>query len=312
LKKISIVTACYNEEENVIELINRVRKVMELHSSKYDYEHIFIDNASEDTTVELLKAEASRDSRIKIIVNSRNFGHVRSPSYALLQAEGDATISLVSDLQDPPEMITDFLEKWEDGNDIVIAVKAKTEETGLMSIVRDVYYRVLHRLSEVRIFKNFTGFGLFDKKVIFALRQMNDPYPFFRGMLAEVGYKVYELPYNQPSRVRGITKNNFYSLYDMGVLGIISNSKVPLRLAIFIGAISATLSLLVGVVYLVLKLIFWDEMSAGMAPLIIVMSFMLSILLFFLGLIGEYVGAIYTQVLNRPLVFIKERVNFDK
>lgn len=312
MKKISIVTACYNEEENVIELINRVRKVMERYSYKYDYEHIFIDNASEDKTVDLLKSEASIDKRIKIIVNSRNFGHVRSPSYALLQAKGDAVISIVADLQDPPEIIDKFIEKWEDGNDIVIAVKDKTEEVGLMSTIRSVYYKIVHRLSEVRIFKNFTGFGLFDKKVIEALRLMDDPYPFFRGMLAEVGYKVYELPYNQPSRVRGITKNNFYSLYDMGVLGIISNSKVPLRLAIFIGAISATLSLLVGVVYLVLKLIFWDEMSIGMAPLIIVMSFMLSILLFFLGLIGEYVGAIYTQVLNRPLVFIKERVNFDK
>jgi glycosyltransferase involved in cell wall biosynthesis len=311
LKKISIVTACYNEEENVIELINRVRKIMESLSSKYDYEHIFIDNASEDKTVDLLKSEANLDRRIKIIVNSRNFGHVRSPSYALLQAEGDVVISLVADLQDPPEMITDFLEKWEDGNDIVIAVKAKTEETGFMSIVRSIYYRVLHKLSEVRTFKNFTGFGLFDKKVILALRQMSDPYPFFRGMLAEVGYKVYELPYNQPGRVRGITKNNFYSLYDMGVLGIISNSKIPLRLAIFIGAISATLSFLVGLVYLVLKLIYWNEMSIGIAPLMIIVSFMLSILLFFLGLIGEYVGAIYTQVLNRPLVFVKERVNFD-
>ena len=311
MKKISIVTACYNEEENVIELINRVRKIMESLSSKYDYEHIFIDNASEDKTVDLLKSEANSDRRIKIIVNSRNFGHVRSPSYALLQAEGDVVISLVADLQDPPEMITDFLEKWEDGNDIVIAVKAKTEETGFMSIVRSIYYRVLHKLSEVRTFKNFTGFGLFDKKVILALRQMSDPYPFFRGMLAEVGYKVYELPYNQPGRVRGITKNNFYSLYDMGVLGIISNSKIPLRLAIFIGAISATLSFLVGLVYLVLKLIYWNEMSIGIAPLMIIVSFMLSILLFFLGLIGEYVGAIYTQVLNRPLVFVKERVNFD-
>lgn len=312
MKKISIVTACYNEEENVIELINRVREVMEAHSSKYDYEHIFIDNASEDDTVDLLKAEASRDKRIKIIVNSRNFGHVRSPSYALLEAKGEAVISLVADLQDPPEIISKFLKKWEDGNDIVIAVKAKTEETGLMSILRNAYYRILYKLSEVRTFKNFTGFGLFDKKVISALRQMNDPYPFFRGMLAEVGYKVYELPYSQPSRVRGITKNNFYSLYDMGVLGIISNSKVPLRLAIFIGAISAVLSFLIGLAYLALKLIYWNEMSLGMAPLIIVVSFMLSVLLFFLGLMGEYVGAIYTQVLNRPLVFVKERVNFDK
>jgi glycosyltransferase involved in cell wall biosynthesis len=312
MKKISIVTACYNEEENVNELIDRVRKVMKLHSSKYEYEHIFIDNASDDNTVELLKTEAKKDINIKIIVNSRNFGHVRSPTYALLQAEGDAVISVVADLQDPPEMITDFLEKWEDGNDIVVAIKATTEETGLMPLVRGAYYKVLQNLSEVRVFRNFTGFGLFDKKVIAALRQMSDPYPFFRGMLAEVGYKIYELPYNYPSRTRGMTKNNFYSLYDLGVLGIISNSKIPLRLAIFIGAISAMLSFFVGLTYLVYKLVYWNELTVGVAPLMILMSFMLSVLLFFLGLIGEYVGAIYTQVLNRPLVFVKERINFDK
>jgi len=312
VKKISIVTACYNEEETVIELINRVRKVMKLHSSRYDYEHIFIDNASEDKTVDLLKAEANSDAKIKIIVNSRNFGHIRSPTYALLQAEGDAVISLVADLQDPPEMITDFLEKWEDGNDIVMAVKITTDETGLMPLVRIAYYKVLQKLAEVRVVQNFTGFGLFDKKVISALRQINDPYPFFRGLLAEVGYKIYKLPYHQPNRSRGVTKNNFYSLYDMGVLGIISNSKVPLRLAILIGALSAVLSFLIGVIYLGLKVMYWNEMIIGIAPLVILISFMLSIILLFLGLIGEYIGAIYTQVLNRPLVFEKERINFEK
>jgi len=312
VKKISIVTACYNEEETVIELINRVRKVMKLHSSRYDYEHIFIDNASEDKTVDLLKAEANSDAKIKIIVNSRNFGHIRSPTYALLQAEGDAVISLVADLQDPPEMITDFLEKWEDGNDIVMAVKITTDETGLMPLVRIAYYKVLQKLAEVRVVQNFTGFGLFDKKVISALRQINDPYPFFRGLLAEVGYKIYELPYHQPNRSRGVTKNNFYSLYDMGVLGIISNSKIPLRLAILLGALSAVLSFLIGVIYLGLKVIYWNEMIIGIAPLVILISFMLSIILLFLGLIGEYIGAIYTQVLNRPLVFEKERINFEK
>ena len=312
MKKISIVTACYNEQENVIELINRVKKVMKPHLSRYNYEHIFIDNASDDKTVDLIKAEAASDRKIKIIVNSRNFGHIRSPTYALLQAEGDAVISLAADLQDPPEMITNFLEKWEDGNDIVMAVKITTDETGLMPLVRIAYYKVLQKLAEVRVVQNFTGFGLFDKKVISALRQINDPYPFFRGLLAEVGYKVYELPYHQPNRSRGVTKNNFYSLYDMGVLGIISNSKVPLRLAILIGALSAVLSFLIGVIYLGLKVIYWNEMIIGIAPLVILISFMLSIILLFLGLIGEYIGAIYTQVLNRPLVFEKERINFEK
>lgn len=312
-KKLCIVSGCYNEAENVEELVARVRHVMVNKLPNYDYEYVFIDNASEDNTVALLKQMAAEDKRIKIIVNSRNFGHVRSPSYALLYATGDAdaVISLVSDLQDPPEMLPELVKKWEEGNDLVLAIKAQSEEHGLMFKVREAYYNLLSRLSEVQIFKNFTGFGLFDKKVVAALRQMNDPYPFFRGMLAEAGYKVYRLPYNQPVRIRGVTKNNFYSLYDMGILGIISNSKVPLRMAIFTGVVAGFISLLVGVVYGFMKLIYWDEMSLGVAPLVVLMSFMFSILLFFIGIIGEYIGAIYTQVLNRPLVFVKEQINFD-
>jgi len=309
--KISIVTACFNEEDNVLELIMRVRKVMKLDLPEYDYEHIFIDNSSDDKTVELLKEEAENDKHIKIIVNSRNFGHVRSPSYALLYAKGDAVISLVADLQDPPEMIPKFVKKWEEGFEIVAAIKTESEEKGLMSKVRKIYYSFLDKISEVHIFKNFTGFGLFDQKVISAIRQMNDPYPFFRGLLAEAGFKVYKLPYSQPMRFKGITKNNFYSLYDMGILGIISNSKVPLRMAIFIGFMAGVLSFIIGFTYLLLKLIYWDEMTIGLAPIVIGFSFMFSILLFFIGIIGEYIGAIYTQVLNRPLVFVKEKINFD-
>jgi len=314
MKKLCVVSACYNESENVEELITRVRHVMANELPNYDYDHVFIDNASEDNTVPLLKTMAALDKRIKIIVNSRNFGHVRSPSYALLHATSgaDAVISLVSDLQDPPEMLPEFVKNWELGNDLVLAVKAKSEEHGFMFKVREAYYTLLSRLSEVEIFKNFTGFGLFDKKVITALRQMNDPYPFFRGMLAEAGFKVCRLPYDQPVRIRGVTKNNFYSLYDMAILGIISNSKVPLRLAIFTGALAGFFSLLVGFIYGFLKFIYWDEMSLGIAPLVILFSLMFSILLFFIGIIGEYIGAIYTQVLNRPLVFIKERINFDE
>jgi len=309
--KISIVTACFNEEDNVLELIMRVRKVMKLDLPEYDYEHIFIDNSSDDKTVELLKEEAENDKHIKIIVNSRNFGHVRSPSYALLYAKGDAVISLVADLQDPPEMIPKFVKKWEEGFEIVAAIKTESEEKGLTSKVRKIYYSFLDKISEVHIFKNFTGFGLFDQKVISAIRQMNDPYPFFRGLLAEAGFKVYKLPYSQPMRFKGITKNNFYSLYDMGILGIISNSKVPLRMAIFIGFMAGVLSFIIGFTYLLLKLIYWDEMTIGLAPIVIGFSFMFSILLFFIGIIGEYIGAIYTQVLNRPLVFVKEKINFD-
>lgn len=310
MKKISIVTACYNEEENVEELYNQVKKVMNTQVSQYAYEHIFIDNASEDTTVSILKKIAADDKNVKIIVNSRNFGHIKSPTHGLFQATGDAIISVVADLQDPPELIPVFIQEWENGFDIVLAQKKESEEHGLMFKIRELYYDLLHKVSEVKTFKNVTGFGLYDKKVMDSIKSMNDPYPFFRGMLAEVGFNVKQIPYNQPVRIRGVTKNNFYSLYDMGILGIISNSKVPLRMAIFLGAFFGIVSFLVGIGYLIAKLIWWNSMSIGMAPLIIMSSFMFSVMLFFIGLIGEYIGAIYTQVLNRPLVFEKERINF--
>lgn len=311
MKKISIVTACYNEEENVVELIQRVRDIMTEQLSQYDYEHIFIDNASQDNTVTLLKQEAANDKRVKVIVNSRNFGHIRSPSYALLEAKGDAVISLVADFQDPPEMIPQFVEKWEEGYETVVAIKEDSDESGVMFKLREFYYKILYKVSEVEVFKSFTGFGLFDQKVIAAIRKIDDPSPFFRGLLAEVGYKVYRIPYHQPGRKRGITKNNFYSLYDMGILGIISNSKIPLRMAILVGFASGVLSVIIGFYYLVMKLLFWNEMALGMAPVLVLVSFLFSIILMFLGIIGEYIGAIYTQVLNRPLVFVKERINFD-
>jgi len=311
MKRISIVTACYNEEENVEELYSQVKEVMDKQLSRYLYEHIFIDNSSEDRTVEILKKIASKDKNVKIIVNSRNFGHIKSPTHALFQATGDAVISVVADLQDPPEMIPEFIKKWEGGFDIVLAVKKDSEENSIMFKIREFYYALLSKLSEVRIFKNCTGFGLYDRKVMDSLKTMDDPYPFFRGMLAEVGFSVSMIPYNQPVRVRGITKNNFYSLYDMGMLGIINNSKVPLRMAIFIGLFFGVASFFVGIGYFIAKIMFWDTMSLGVAPLIIMTSFMFSILLFFIGIIGEYIGAIYTQVLKRPLVFEKERINFE-
>jgi glycosyltransferase involved in cell wall biosynthesis len=311
MKKISIVTACYNEEENVKELYSQVKEVMDKKISNYTYEHIFIDNSSQDKTVDILKDIASKDKNVKIIVNSRNFGHIKSPTHALFQATGDAVISVVADLQDPPELIVDFVKKWEEGNDIVLAVKKDSEEPGMIFKVRGLYYQLLSNLSEVRIFKNSTGFGLFDRKVMNALKSMDDPYPFFRGMLAEAGYDVAFVAYNQPVRIKGVTKNNFYSLYDMGMLGIINNSKIPLRLATFIGVFFGILSALVGVGYFVAKILYWDTMSLGTAPLLIMTSFMFSIMLFFIGIIGEYIGAIYTQVLKRPLVFEKERINFD-
>jgi len=310
MKLISIVTPCYNEEGNVGKLYEMVKDIMESKLSNYSYEHIFIDNASEDNTIKVLKKIAYEDKNIKIIVNSRNFGHMRSPVYGMFQASGDAVILIVSDLQDPPEVIPQFIEKWEKGDDIVLAIKNSSEESKLMFSIRKFYYGILSRLSEIDVFQNFTGFGLYDRKVMDSIKQLKDPYPFFRGMVAEVGFKVAKINYIQPARQKGITKNNFYTLYDIGILGIISNSKIPLRMAIFIGFTFGMLSFLIGIGYFVAKLLYWETMTFGTAPLIIITSFMFSIMLFFIGIVGEYIGAIYTQLLNRPLVFEKERVNF--
>ncbi|HWQ27116.1 MAG TPA: glycosyltransferase family 2 protein [Chlorobaculum sp.] len=311
MKKISVVTACYNEEENIREVYTQVRDVVEKTLKEYAYEHIFIDNASTDKTVSILREIAVADDRVKVIVNSRNYGHIRSPYHGLIQADGDVVISIVADLQDPPEMIVDFVKKWEDGYDIVIAVKNQSLENRIMYSIRTMYYRLLKKLSDVKIYENFTGFGLYDKKIIQILRAIDDPYPFFRGIISELGFKVATVNYTQPRRERGITKNNFFTLYDMGILGIISNSKVPLRIATFFGFILSFISLLSGIGFLVGKLLFWNTFQAGIAPMLIGNFFLFGVLLFFIGILGEYVGAIYTQVLARPRVYEQERINFD-
>lgn len=311
MKKIVVVTACYNEEENIGHVYQRVKTVFQSSLQRYAYEHLFIDNASEDDTVSILKKIAADDSNVKIIVNSRNFGHIRSPYHGLIQADGDAVISIVADLQDPPEMIPEMVSKWENGAHIVVAVKQESKEHPLMFRIRKLYYGLLKQLSDVSIIQNYTGFGLYDRKIIEILKNIPDPYPFFRGIIAEIGFRVERIPYSQPRRERGITKNNFFTLYDMGILGIISNSKVPLRLATFFGFILAFFSLMAGIGFLIGKLLFWNTFQAGIAPLLIGNFFLFGVLLFFIGILGEYVGAIYTQVLSRPRVFESERINFD-
>lgn len=311
-KLISLVTPCYNEEENITKVYEQVKTLIEEQLNDYVYEHIFIDNASTDQTVELLKDIAKKDKNVKIIVNSRNFGHIRSPVYAMMQAGGDIVISLVADLQDPPEMIVDFIRANEEGYNIVLAIKVNSQEKRLMYKARSLYYRLLNRITDTEIYENYTGFGLYDRKTIEALRRMPDAYPFFRGMISEIGYKVKKIPYNQPVRVKGVTKNNFYTLYDIGILGLINNSKVLLRLSIFIGFIVGFLSIIVGVFYFVRKLMYWESFSLGLAPMLIGGSLMFSVVLFFIGILGEYTGQIYTQTLNRPLVFEKERINFEE
>ena len=310
-KLISIVTACYNEEENIKEVYEQVKNIVSDQLSDYKYEHIFIDNASTDRTIQLLKNIAKNDKNVKIIINSRNFGHIRSPVYAIMQANGDIVISLVADLQDPPGMIVDFIRAYEKGYNIVLGIKDSSQENSLMFKVRRLYYNVLKKISDTEIYENYTGFGLYDKKTIKALNKMPDAYPFFRGMIGEIGYRVKKISYSQPVRVNGITKNNFYTLYDIGILGLINNSKVLLRLSIFIGFVVGLVSIIVGIFYFVMKLMYWNSLSLGIAPMIIGGSLMFSMLLFFIGILGEYTGQIYTQSLNRPLVFEKERINFD-
>ena len=310
LKRISVVTPCFNEEENVKELYEQVKAVF-CDLPQFDYEHIFIDNASKDRTVTILKEMAQKDRRVKIIVNTRNFGNIRSPHHALLQAKGDAVISIVADLQDPPVMIKEFIKKWEEGYKIVIGVKTQSEESKLFFAIRKAYYNLVGRLSEIELIKNFTGFGLYDQIVIETLRRIEDPYPYFRGLVCDIGFERAVIEYVQPSRKRGFTKNNFYTLYDTAMLGITNHSKVPLRLATMTGFFVALISLLVALGYLGYKLIFWENFQVGMAPLVIGLFFFSSVQLIFIGIIGEYIGAIHTQVLKRPLVIEKERINFD-
>jgi glycosyltransferase involved in cell wall biosynthesis len=309
-KLISVVTACFNEEENVQTVYERVRNVMALEPA-YRYEHLFIDNASRDATVAILKRIAASDPNVKIIVNARNFGTIRSPTHALFQAHGDAVISLVADLQDPPEMIPQLLRQWENGFSMVLCIKRTSQENGLMFWLRTRYYKLAERLSSIETIQNFTGFGLFDRRVMDVAKSFGDPYPFFRGMLAEIGLPSTKIYYDQPVRWRGITKHNWYMLYDIGILGIINHSKVPLRLAVFAGGIGAAFSFLVAMGYLLAKLLFWSTFSLGLAPIVIGVYFIASLQLVFLGVLGEYVGAIFTQVQNRPYVTELERVNFS-
>ncbi len=311
-KKISVISSAYNEQENVQELYNRVKTIMAPYADKYDYEQLVLDNASTDDTLTELRKIAAQDKNFKVIVNARNFGHIRSPYYGILQCGGDAVIYLASDLQDPPELIPQFIEKWEQGYPIVLGQKQQSKESPLFFLVRKVYYWLLNLVNDsgAQLPANCTGFGLFDKQVIEQLRVLNDPYPYLRGLVCELGYAKALVPFTQPTRKRGLTKNNFYTLYDNAMIGFTNHSKVPLRLAAMGGFVLGTISFLLATIYLVLKLLFWNRFPLGTAPLLLAVLFFASVQLFFLGILGEYIGAILTQVLKRPLVIEKERINF--
>jgi glycosyltransferase involved in cell wall biosynthesis len=310
MKLISIVTPTFNEQDNVMAVYERVKEVF-TGLRGYRYEHIFIDNHSTDKTVSIVKSICALDGNIKLIVNARNFGPVRSTYYGNLQAYGDAVIHLVADLQDPPEMIGELICKWEEGFRVVVGVKSASHESALMFAIRRAYYNFVTKIADVILIKNFTGFGLYDQSVIQILREIDDPYPYFRGLISEIGFEVAQIQYVQPSRKKGVTSTNFYSLYDQAMLGITSHSKLPIRLATMFGFALSGLGLLIAMVYMVLKLVFWAEFPLGVAPVLIGLFFFSSVQLFFIGLLGEYIVSIHTQVKRRPLVIEKERVNFD-
>ncbi len=310
MKKISVLIPCYNEEENV-ELISRaVVETMERDLPSYDYELIFIDNDSRDNTRPILRRLCEENGRIKAIFNARNFGQFNSPYYGMLQAGGDCVIEMVADFQDPVELIPQYVRCWEEGYKIVIGIKTSSKENPIMYFLRSMYYKVIKKLSDVEQIEHFTGSGLYDRDFIEVLRSLDDPTPFLRGIVAELGYKRKEIFYQQPKRRAGKTHNNFYRLYDAAMLSITSYTKVGLRLATFVGGLSVIFSLLIAAVYLVMKLIWWDRFPAGMAPMLIGMLFLGSVQIFFIGMVGEYVLSINQRVMRRPLVIEEERLNF--
>jgi len=312
MKKISIVIPCYNEEANVKPMGEAVVELFATQLTEYDYELIFIDNDSKDRTREILKYICQENKKIKAIFNAKNFGQFNSPYYGMQQTSGDCTILMVADFQDPLDMIPKFIVEWEKGYKIVNGIKTSSRENPIMYRLRTMYYKLIKKFSDVDQIEHFTGFGLYDKSFMDVLRDLKDPTPFLRGIVAELGYKRKEIPYEQPQRRAGKTSNNFMRLYDAAMLSITSYTKIGLRLCTFFGMMIAGGSALVGLIYLIMKLIMWENFTAGMAPVLIGMFFLGAIQLFFLGFIGEYVLSINQRVMNRPLVIEEERINFDE
>ncbi len=311
MKKISVVVPCYNEEENVenicIAITNELEKL-----TNYDYELIFIDNDSKDKTRKLIEKQCNSNKKVKAIFNARNFGQFNSPYYAMLNSTGDCTILICADFQDPIEMIPQFIKEWENGYKIVIGIKETSQENKAMYFLRSCYYKIIKKFSNTEQIEHFTGFGLYDKKFIDVLRNLDDRTPYLRGIVSELGFKRKEIPYKQAKRKAGKTHNNFYTLYDAAMLGFTSYTKIGLRLATFFGMIVGALSFIVGLVYLVLKLIYWDRFVAGMTPMLIGIFFLGALQLFFIGFLGEYILSINQRLMKRPLVVEEKRINFEK
>ncbi len=310
MTKISVVVGCYNEEEN-IQLLYHTLVATFTKVEDCEWDLLFIDNGSKDKSRQILHELAESDLRVKVIFNVRNFGHIRSPYYGMLQSSGDAVVAMACDFQDPPELIPRFIAEWRAGFKCVLGVKKVKQGDSWSGRLRKLYYRLTQRLSDTPLYEGFTGFGLYDRDIIEWMRRIDDPYPYFRGLIADLGYPAAQVPFEQPPRKHGSTKNNFYTLYDLAMLGITSHSKVPLRLATMLGFMIAFLSLFVAVGYFIAKLLFWNYFSVGIAPVIIAIFFFSAVQLIFIGIVGEYVGAIHTQVMKRPLVVEQERFNFE-
>lgn len=314
MKKISVMIPCFNENENVIPISETVVSILEKELSSYDYEIVFIDNASTDGTRDKLRYICSQNHKIKAIFNVTNFGQFNSPFYGMCQCTGDCVVTLCCDFQDPPEMIPKFVEKWEQGHRVVSGVKTSSKENPIVYLMRSVYYRMIKRMSSVKMIEHFTGFGLYDKTFIALLKELDDPIPFIRGIVAEYGegFNMTQIEYEQPKRRAGKTHNNFYTLYDAAMLSITSYTKVGLRVATFFGIGCSALSIVIAIYYLIMKLINWYNFDAGMAPVVIGVFLLGGLQLFFIGLVGEYILNINTRVIHRPIVVEEERINFDE
>jgi glycosyltransferase involved in cell wall biosynthesis len=311
MKTISLFTPCYNEEGNIYELYQRVTEIMKS-LPEYEYEYIFIDNCSLDNTPNILRKICNEDKRIKAIFNVRNFGPSRSGSYGFFQTTGDVSICLACDFQDPPELIPDFIKKWEEGYKVVWGKKTDSEESKFMYHVRNLYYKIISTFAEVKQYEQVTGFGLYDKEVMNFMKNANDPNPNFRNLVADLGYEIGMVEYHQPMRKKGKSSYNFFSYLNTAISALVNTSKAPLRIASYLGGVGSIFSFLLGMVYLILKLVFWNSFFIGVAPIAIGVFFLGSIQLLCMGILGEYIGEILTRLIKRPLVVEKDRINFEE
>ena len=311
MKKISILIPCYNEEDNVGPMSKAIVDLFTNELPQYDYELLFIDNDSSDNTRPIIRDICSKNKKIRAIFNAKNFGQFNSPYYGILQTTGDCVISMVCDFQDPIELIPQYLEEWEKGFKIVIGIKTSSKENPIVYCLRSIYYKIIKKFSDVEQIEHFTGSGLYDREFVEVLRNLKDPTPFLRGIVAELGYKIKKIPYEQPQRRAGKTHNNWYSLYDAAMLSFTSYTKIGLRLATFLGMAIGVVSVVIALVYLILKVVYWERFTAGTAPIMIGMFFLGAVQLFFLGFIGEYILSMNQRIMNRPLVIEAERINFE-